>query len=388
MAYSRKASKMTRYRGGFTPSFRRKASSFVKRAASVGGSLLMRRARSNPRYRQAFSIADAIAGQPVESAISGLLKGHTTSSGVVLPKLGVLTSPRLKSSYFKITNNGTGITRTRYDSGSAKPVPKSIYTNAYKQTYVLSDGDSNFTVPNSGIMPNATRGVAQYGFLEILDLKNLIGAFPSSVTSKSPLGSFYFGNTKSVMSITSATNLNCSLRVYECVAKRDTNISYYRTPIDAWSRGIDETVGSSTSTTYTSIGVYPSTSPIFREFWHVENYFDIDLAAGGTHIHTSTYHVNSTIPNCLVSEHGDTSAMAGVTRYYLFVLSGTPVHDSANENNVALGSVKVDVNIVQTYEYYSIPFTDEGLVTSLSSDLITTGEVVTDSDFIETQIIN
>lgn len=376
--------KLSKYRGG---GFFSAVGKVAKRAVSTVTPLLVRKAR-NSKYRKYVNMADTLLGQPVEKALGDAFSRFSTSSGLVIPKIGVLTSPKIKSSYFKINNMGTGITRSKYTSGTSVPVPKSIYNNAYKQTFVLSDIDSNFTVPNTGTTSSTTRGVAQYGFLEVGDITTLVAQFPASATASSQLGSFYFGGTKSVLTVTSATNLNCSLRVYECVAKRDTNIAQYRTPVDAWSNGLDQTIGGSTTSTYSVLGMYPSSSPFFREYWHVENYFDIDLAAGGTHVHTSTYNVNSTYPNCLYANHGSTSTMNGLTRYYLFVLSGTPVHDSTNENNVQLGGAKVDVNIVQTYEYYSIPFTDEGLHTVVVGDTITTAEVLTDSSFTESGVIN
>lgn len=376
--------KITKYRGGFIPG----AGRYVRTAASVAAPVMIKKARTSAKYGKYVSLMDRLAGRPVEKLVNSFLTGKATPSGFILPKLGVITTPGQKSRYSKVTNKGTGITRSKYVSGMAKPIPKDLYNVAYKQTYVLSNGDANFTVPNTGSTSSTTRGIASYGFLSAGYVDTLVAQFPASTTAKSQLGSFYFGSTKSILTVTSATNINCTLRVYECVARRDTNISTYNNPVSAWQNGIDQTIGGSTTSTYSLLGVYPSSSPFFREYWHVENYFDIDLAAGGTHIHTSTYNVNTVYPNCLYANHGSTSTMAGLTRYYLFVLSGTPVHDSTNENNVSLGGAKVDVNIVQTHEYYSMPFTDEGLHTNIAGDAITTAEVIADADLTEVGILN
>ncbi len=358
------------------------------RAASMAGSSAVNRYRSNPKYRKYFSTIDAIAGKPIEKMLFDAFAKHATGSGLVIPKLGVLTSPLIKSRYLKVKGRGTGITRSIYTSGRAMPIPKTLYKTAYRQIFVKSDQEANFSVPVTGVTSTSTHGVAEYGFLRVGELKTLIKEFPDGVYSKSALGSFYFSNVKSVLSITSATNINCSVRVYECTAKRDTSVSQYVTPEESWSSGLYATTGRAQRDAYTNLGMYPGNSEFFRNYWHVENYIDIDMQSGSSHVHTSTYNINSSFPNCLFHYQRDPKAtIAGLTRYYLIVLTGTPVHDADNPSLVGMGSAKVDVNVTQTFEYYANPFTDEGLAFNVASDDIGTQDVVTETTIKETEVM-
>jgi len=389
--YSR--SKMSRYRGGFLPVLYRGASTALKNPAvrdyMTGISYRAANAVSSYLPQKFNSRVKKITGRTTASWIQGLAGKFMGKSAVIIPGIGVLKNPYSKSAYQKITNKGTGITTTNYVSGTTQQIPKSVEKNAYKQQYVVSSTGENFPLSNTGAASYTTRGVAQYVHMDDADLNAFATLLPSNTDAKSDLATMYMSSCKSVISMTSSTNMNVSVRIYECVSKKDTNIATYRTPEVAWQNGIDQTVGTSDTNSYKNIGVYPSMSPFFRDYWHVDGYYDVELAAGASHIHKSTYNINSYVPFSWFRNHGGSAATSGLTRAYLFVLSTTPIHDASNEDAIALGKGKVDINIVNTYEFYGIPFTDEGLSYDLGSDSIaTTQELVTDSDFIETGVVN
>jgi len=356
--------------------------SLAKKGAYAVGSLV------GKRYPRASAWAYKATGMTPGDMLFSFYNKFKSNTGFVVPGLGVLKRPSTSSSYSKITNKGTGLTTTKYSCGIPTSIPKSLDKNAYKQQYVVSSAGENFPVDNISASSATTRGVGQYLHLDDTDLTTFANLLPANTDAKSDLATMYMASAKSIVTITSASNMNMSLRIYECVSKKDTNIATYRTPEDAWKNGIDQMVGTSDSNSYKNIGVYPSMSPFFRDYWHVDSYYDIELAAGSSHVHKSNYNINSYVPFSWFRNHGGSAVTSGLTRAYLFVLSTTPVHDSTSEAAIALGRGKVDINILTTYEFYGIPFTDEGLSYDLGSDVVTTAEIVTDSDFIETTVVN
>lgn len=342
-------------------------------------------AQARQRFPKATQFADRMFGTPFEQALLRFIADNKSKTGTTIPGVGVITTPSSKSFYAKVTNKGTGLTRSTYTVGRSLNVPRSVVNVGYKCNRVIFDTDSNFSISNSN---GNNRGVYEFVSLTAGYLSSFQTQFPSSVHALTPLAKLYMSNTKSIVSITSATNINVSLRIYELVSKIDTNVANYKTPVSAWSTGLDEKVGSATTSSYTLIGMYPSMSDYLREYWHIDAYYDVELPAGQSHVHTSTYNVNKMIPACRWSNHGTTSTIAGVTRAYLFVLSTTPVHDATTETNVSLGVGKVDINITQNFEFWAVPESDSQLSWLITGDAITTAEVVSDSDLTETGLVN
>jgi len=343
-------------------------------------------AQKNPG---AAKIIDIVA--PTAKRVLNAIETTSGNTFTTSTKGGFMPIPGAKAGYARALNKGTGLSTTNYTFGKAINIPKGVRTNGYKCNYIVSNVDENFNIENPSTV---FKGVKQYITANDATLQALITAIGSdatiiNVSTSDETANMYLSNISSEITITSATNLNCSLRIYECVAKRDTNIANYRTPIDAWKNGIDKAEGSQDDTFYQAIGIYPSNSPFFRDYWIVDAYYDVPLGAGKTHIHKSTYNTNMTIPYSFILNHGGSAVLSGLTRAYLFVLSSSPIHDSTNESNVALGLANVDINIVQNYEYYAIPYSSQRFTFSLGSDAIANSpEVVADSDLSEVAVVN
>lgn len=391
-----KYSAMRRYRGGYVPGGRTFSSMPVRTGRTsmgnrplssrlVGAGVNAGNMYLNRKFPKAYKAFSSYAGMsPLDFAVM-LYEKHKGNSGSSIPGMGVITSPSSRSAYFSIKNKGSGMTSSKYTTGKATSLPKSVDKNAYRVHYVLSNPAENFNIQNPTSIQN---GVAQYLTLTDTIMNTVSSLIPGGTLGTSDLASMYMSSIKSVITITSATNLNCKLRIYECVSKKDTNISKYRTPIDAWANGIDATTGGASATTYQSIGLYPSNSAFFRDYWHVDSYYDIELAAGASHQHKSTYNINTTIPFSWFKNHGGSAVTSGLTRAYLFVLSSSPVHDSSDEGLVRLGVSSVDINIVQTFEAYGIPNTDETLSLAIAGDNVVSERVITQSDIIESVVQN
>lgn len=388
MNYSNRRRRYRKYigmRGGYKMPLIKNTAKQVLYEKAIPAVVTYAGVETRKRFPRATQFADKMFGNPFEQVLLQYLADNRSKTGSTIPGVGVITTPFSKSFYAKATNKGTGITRSTYTVGKSRGIPRNVANLGYKCNRVVSDTGSNFSLSNPD---GNTRGITEFvsltaGVMAIYQIQ-----FPSSLHVLTPLAKLYMANMKSVITVTSATNINVSLRVYEMVSKIDTNDANYRTPVSAWSTGLDEKVGLSVPSTYSLIGIYPSMSDYLREYWHIDAYYDIELPAGQSHIHTSTYNINKVFPACRWANRASTSTIAGLTRSYLFVLSTTPVHDSVVETNVSLGVGKVDINITQNSEFWAVPASDSQLSWTVTGDAVTTAEVVSDADLSETGLVN
>lgn len=325
-------------------------------------------------------------------AIFGDAKGE---HNLILPGLGTIPWKVTRSvGPQKIANKGSGLTRSTYTAGRNKMSSWVKEGQKYIYNSILDVNAFNLktTVPYNGVTSSS---MLVNGELVSASLKMFGGSGATTTPSSSSYlsmegrtGDIYLKEAKRILKITSATNLNCSLRVYELVARKDALSSQFTNPVTAWADGVDAAFGVNSSVDYKAPGIYPGHSKYFRVYWAIDKVIDIQLAAGASHEHVSTYNLNYLMPNCTIALDASANVYAGVTRAYLFVLSSTPVHDSVTEANVNLGIASVDIYISQTLEYYGKAGKSTVINFEFSQDAVTTGNVIADADIGEEAIVN
>lgn len=289
------------------------------------------------------------AEKKMANAVMNLLRMNKGESSGINPSGSVLALPGT-TPYQKIANIGTGLTRTNYTFG--KPIRNSWTRDGQKYTQAVTNvGVALATAQGyNGIQDLSGIGVS--GEIAAYSQKMFAGSgvtSNNSSTSYLSMGGYdtemFLAHMKRTVYITSSTSVNCTLRIYECVAKLDSSDIDVITPFTAWRTGLFQQMGDAyvtgalTGTVY-QIGMFPSAVRCFRTFWHIDKYFDIQLPAGSSHIHTSEYNVNATIP---FQRAANTNIMGGISRFNLYVLSGTPVHAVGDTTVVGMGSTSVDI---------------------------------------------
>ena len=317
----------------------------------------------------------------------------------------ILTNPinaAIRPNYQYITSKGTGIKRSSHIVPK-KPIPDYVKTigtkfvnvraNATEDYLKMRSANSKQNAVNQQIVFDGYRLALNQAYTSEVGMGGYNGPVP--VQTDSVLGDIFLDNVHCETMITSSSNINQTLRIYECVAKISNRSEELSTPVAAFQKGVDAMIGTTaTDTSYLSIGMFPSHSKYFRTAWLVEGVYDIELAAGGTHIHTSEYNYQTKIPNILFrGENANAyNNIAGITRVRMYVLSGTPVHKKATgqaeADLVTIGVGSIDIATTSTYTTYGLPFKSTALMIDVVQDefYITDQSVMTDSDFAETKI--
>lgn len=325
--------------------------------------------------------------------VGNVARGRSPMEGVLpIPGSGVLVG---KSIYQTITNRGTGLTYTNTKIGKYRPNTLWV-REGQKYVFRRMNGNSCFKIKNGSGFSNGLKG---YNYLTREWIATCVGHYYTGTGSTSDrtqdsylsqtaiTGDMYIHSCKSTVRITSSTNLNVNLRIYDLTAKYETSNSNVTDPQNAIQYGLDAAYGTNNAQFAGMEGIYPSHSKYFRDVWAVNKYTDISLPAGASHIHTVTRDIHHVFPLWKQSLITDQEHLySGITGSFYFVLTPTPVHDQTNEDNVGLGVCSVDVVITTTVETYGKTAASAVLNSENIEDLVTTQEIIADTSISEDTI--
>lgn len=382
--------KYGKIRGGFSgPGARFGYSNFNKLSPSTREKVMKTAAKVVSRAtkgKMSLKTITTLLGVSVPIA-QQILAGVSTKRPFILPGTGTVTR-RISSPPVRIMNKGTGTTKTNHTSGY--PLSKhSWIEEGQRYIYNSTTAASSFTITSTPPR-NGIDGLMQMPSSWLKSCRSLMFAGTGSITDPTQTsylsergtdftGAMYLSNHRVRLDITSASNTNVRFRIYECVAKYDCALASLVTPDSAWKEGIDAAYGGNSNTSYLNPGIYPGHSEAFRASWEIDGVYDIELPAGASHIHTSTYNINTVLPNARYVPHTDGLILAGITRGIMVVVSPAVVHDSVNEDLVGYGATTIDIVMTRTSEYYGKPTTGTVINTDLSTDTITSARVMADS---------
>lgn len=240
---------------------------------------------------------------------------------------------------------------------SVKPVGTGSsysYYKSYKKSrrgakYTKATQAPMYTIYNSGYRVTSTQGqqaIATYGVMTASDLHTLYGN-----TTAATDGSFIVDSARVRTVFQNQSEATTFLNIYEIVCRRDS----VQGPVGAFVNGMTS-IGSATSNAY-DIGATPFMSPRFTANFRILKKYNVELAQGRSHIHTSMYTVNKRYSDSVFQmDNTDDFQYAGWTRFLLVLGWGTPYNSAATKTNVSTTPVAVDVvqNIAYTYRAITI----------------------------------
>lgn len=138
--------------------------------------------------------------------------------------------------------------------------------------------------------------------------------------------------------IANATNGTMKMDIYDCIARKDSNI----TPDQAWANGFAQTpilggIGSSGDDIV--YGSNPFQSRQFVEYYNVVRKTTVDMEAGANHKHNVIWKPNKVID--LAKFSNGQAYSKGLSIFTFFVLTGFPVANASEI--VTIGSTKINI---------------------------------------------
>lgn len=363
-----------------------KLASLAKSAAMAAGAWAVN--RYGPRVK-------VNATRALDKFVGKVLNGNSpvNNSPMIIPGVGVL--PSYKTNYGKITSTGTGISKSSFEYVCGTPNEEWI---SQGQKYIQRVMETASCIKMLSTAP--LNDVKQYVYTPTTFysgvIQGLMFAGDSGTTSTTSgylraVGNgcdVYLHSHSANIRITSSTNINFMLRIYDLSAKITSKQTNAVTPIASWQNGIDLMFGNNSATTHLNDGVYPGHSKYFRDTWNVDKMTDVTFAAGGSHIHTIERKIQKVYPQWLLTQNDSGQIQAGLTYATMFVLIPTPVHDITFEDQVSIGVGSCDIVISHTLEFYGKVAKYPVFNNTSATGTVTTQEVVADTDFVETAVVN
>lgn len=134
------------------------------------------------------------------------------------------------------------------------------------------------------------------------------------------------------------------LTIYEIATRRDS----VQGPVGAFTNGI-ASIQKSANDTAVDIGCTPFMSPRFTENYVILKKYNVELAQGRSHIHTSMYRMHKRYSDSRYQMDSSDFVLGGWTRG-LFVMSwGTPYNSATDKTKVSTTPVALDIVNNRTY---------------------------------------
>lgn len=250
-----------------------------------------------------------------------------------------------------VSHAGNGSTKTSYTSGT-KRMSRDMY-NLFKnnQEYIIGQLSSQRIDSNS------------YGrqFVGELGIFNAYSSYTDMLSKAMPTAptlnerytsTVHVGTINATSTFTNQEATTSYLTIYEIEPRFHMPSSF--SPTLFWQIGLQRQTDTTTDF-YTYVYEKPFKSHQFCCYFKVTKSFDIELAAGQSHKHESTYHINKALHGCIPTSASVNALMRGFTKFQLYVASGTPINDSnvSLVGNVSTSTIAIDVvnNINYNFTY-------------------------------------
>lgn len=231
---------------------------------------------------------------------------------------------------------GTGSTFSRYTTGTTRKT-RAIYdlfkqNEEYVQSYIQS-----FRLTAA----YGQQAVKELPFNNNVTWTTLAGNLPTGLGTINNVAKIIFGDTMSRTTFTNQDIATCYVRIYEIEPR--FHMQTINAPVNAWNTGLQDQT--QTAATYQDVYELPFSSEKFTLFHNVKKIFQFELQQGQSHSHQSMYHINKGVHGQIVNAY---QLIRDVTKYQMFVVSGTPLNDSTTLTNVSTSSIAID--IVNSYK--------------------------------------
>jgi len=268
------------------------------------------------------------AGLKIATAVKKAMKSRTSTALVHQRRR------RLGPNHSAIQNAGGVITRSKYVSANPMSLSAKIRSKASMPTFLVQNAPSQF---------NALcgfQGVYWQALQNRVQLTEYYNQLPVPVPVGNATRALYLDYTTADIHFTNASNASCTVDLYDIVCKQDNDLT---SPLTAWANGIAmETNGLANN--YEILGVLPTMSQQFNEFFKIVKVTHVNLAAGASHRHNIMLKYRKQIREQRVKENVN---YAGISYFTMLVVRGVPISDKTGSDpairEVSSAPIGIDV---------------------------------------------
>lgn len=250
-----------------------------------------------------------------------------------------------------VENDGTGgqLSKFRGRTGMCF-IPQSVLDSIAHEIYVTNVAGQ--TLAGIGLQSVATIAIA--GSPADFD----------AISSSSKVADYFLEDWRMEVDITNCYLANCSLAIYDVVARKDIASTTLVSPSAAWVQG---TTDESSSAAYDVPGSTPFQVELFNQYYKVVQVTQVTLGGGNMHKHIMTAKPQRLIRGAYAAYTPE--AFKDVTHWLMIVISGAPANDTVSTTQVTLG--KGGVNWVYRKQHRWKPLQNNSNSVTVSSNLLT-----------------
>jgi len=102
----------------------------------------------------------------------------------------------------------------------------------------------------------------------------------------------------------------------------------------------------------------------------------VELSPGQSHKHKATYHINKRVDGAVLRTY---DILRDVTKFQMYVVSGTPINDATDTTLVSTSTIAMDVVNRLSYKYIRDVVIRDSYVSTTALGPITTANIISDS---------
>lgn len=168
-----------------------------------------------------------------------------------------------------------------------------------------------------------------------------------AITGQSKASRFLIESAYHDFRITNQDLGNVEIHIYDVSTKSDCSLSPQQAVYDGLNDESDATFGFGTAKV--PIGMNPTQSALFNQYYRVKQHSRIILAQGQSHSHT-VYVKPMRVFNSEVLSEASIS-VKGLSMWTMIVVSGLPQNDSTTKTQVSTGNCALDIVTTKTIKY-------------------------------------
>lgn len=194
-----------------------------------------------------------------------------------------------------------------------------------------------YSIYNSGTRLTSLQGEQAYANLQTFNASQLHQLYFE--TSANQDGRFWvdWARTRSVFQ--NQSEATTFLTIYEYTTRRDSLVG----PTLAFQSGM-ASIQAGVGSTASDIGATPFMTPRFTSNFRILKKYNVELAQGRSHIHTSFYSLSRNYDDSVYQmDGGDSTVLAGWTRGIFYIAWGTPFNSLSNNTKVSTTPVAIDI---------------------------------------------
>lgn len=127
------------------------------------------------------------------------------------------------------------------------------------------------------------------------------------------------------------------------------------TPIEAFREGINAASGQPSGSTgpFQTLGVHPTESKLFTDYFRIMKEQEVVLSQGGRHIYDLNVHYDKVIDGSVYA-NSPLNQIMNVTNYVFWIVQGSPAFDLAGEVNTSTTLPALAISVAHEYRFTTI----------------------------------